>query len=482
MNAPRHPLPRKLRLAGTDMTVTPFMSPLGRLYRLSRANGLSSAHFRHVLGVSNRICIDLRHGQLNWDESGPWDTALSSTESPDSRPLGMHYWLPYRCHQTRRYAALRGCLECLALGYHSPLHQLPWINQCPWHRSPITDTCQCGRPLLPTRTDGMPYRLLQCSCGHDHFDLRRAIAGFSKIDSLTISTISVGHLRRTDEERERNYLYYGGPNEGSIAPDQAYAMATGLCRTPPSARRFTLSDEDATIARREPGLSRDKENTLEDDTMSTAAVLGAWWNAAANLPHTDRPDYLPVRRESRGFEVVAEHTNLVIKALQPKWEHIDLDVTSNHIKSEYHIFVIRGPQGDDLVSSNGISADHLAVAARLMRKVATDVWADLGMPLPAPEDTPDFLRIAETPQGRLLAACLSEIAIGACVDSIRCWVDGQPLVTAGDLLYARSTFAPYGDLIVLWSKRSFQFTFLPNRRPRVRGLGPDYLSLWLPRK
>lgn len=41
---------------------------------------------------------------------------------------------------------LRVCRRCLAVGFHSPIHQLPWIVRCPCHPKESLVSCNHGRP------------------------------------------------------------------------------------------------------------------------------------------------------------------------------------------------------------------------------------------------------------------------------------------------------------------------------------------------
>lgn len=61
---------------------------------------------------------------------------------------------------------LTACPECLKSGYHSMLFQMPWVNRCPWHRTPLTTRCtSCSKPLWQSiARDTSP---LVCECGLD---------------------------------------------------------------------------------------------------------------------------------------------------------------------------------------------------------------------------------------------------------------------------------------------------------------------------
>lgn len=43
---------------------------------------------------------------------------------------------------------LRYCIQCMNRGYHSPIHQLPWVDCCPLHHTPLTEVCGvCGKQI-----------------------------------------------------------------------------------------------------------------------------------------------------------------------------------------------------------------------------------------------------------------------------------------------------------------------------------------------
>lgn len=62
---------------------------------------------------------------------------------------------------------LRVCASCARFGYHSTLFQMPWVDQCPWHRERLISQCRrCDRPLLTGFIRGND--LLKCVCGIDY--------------------------------------------------------------------------------------------------------------------------------------------------------------------------------------------------------------------------------------------------------------------------------------------------------------------------
>lgn len=67
---------------------------------------------------------------------------------------------------------LRYCEACISRGYHSPIHQLPWLALCPIHLLQLHESCsKCGKEIPINRwADGNPTSLLRtgdaefCEC------------------------------------------------------------------------------------------------------------------------------------------------------------------------------------------------------------------------------------------------------------------------------------------------------------------------------
>ena len=62
---------------------------------------------------------------------------------------------------------VRFCPQCVARGFHSPLHDLLFVQTCPIHREPLLSRCpKCSERIehaLPRITNHDPYG---CKCGH----------------------------------------------------------------------------------------------------------------------------------------------------------------------------------------------------------------------------------------------------------------------------------------------------------------------------
>lgn len=93
-------------------------------------------------------------------------------------------WLPFTCDSQvfEPVWSFRYCPSCLRIGYHTLLHQLPWIHRCPWHGDQLRDSCRrCGRHMEVTGTSGRC--LLQCVCGFEALNELAAVAGDPSLPS-----------------------------------------------------------------------------------------------------------------------------------------------------------------------------------------------------------------------------------------------------------------------------------------------------------
>jgi hypothetical protein len=72
---------------------------------------------------------------------------------------------------------VRFCPKCIAFGFHSPLHDLLFIQACPIHREPLVVRCPSCADLIPNALPGLsnhdPYG---CRCGHLFWALRQSPA------------------------------------------------------------------------------------------------------------------------------------------------------------------------------------------------------------------------------------------------------------------------------------------------------------------
>lgn len=84
---------------------------------------------------------------------------------------------------------VRYCPRCIARGYHSPLHDLLFIPNCPIHEEPLQFVCpKCSQPIdqaLPRTANHDAY---SCRCGHFYWGVEQSPA---------FTEEQVGRLRET---------------------------------------------------------------------------------------------------------------------------------------------------------------------------------------------------------------------------------------------------------------------------------------------
>jgi len=143
------------------------ISPLGFVAQTLRLNCLDCHDSLGLLGVRPRYSDDWCRYLCH---SHGAKTAIID-RVPAANKLAL-LWDPRKWQALNGAAAqwrpnLTACPECLKSSYHSMLFQLPWVNQCPWHRVRTVAQCgSCGVPLWKSfQSDAPPFI---CSCGRDH--------------------------------------------------------------------------------------------------------------------------------------------------------------------------------------------------------------------------------------------------------------------------------------------------------------------------
>lgn len=182
------------------------MSPFGYLFSVARLNNIRTSHFCSALGLSSHAASGLRSGKLSWNLLARWrDAYLGSPMGSPERRHQIDAFAPlypqYGPVGTYRNSQLRGCRSCLRHGFHSLLHQLPWIRKCPWHEEAVVETCECGRGFLTPSNGRHPLRLLDCVCGHDHFDVLTALESPISWPAAKVLEMHEAHLREVDALR-----------------------------------------------------------------------------------------------------------------------------------------------------------------------------------------------------------------------------------------------------------------------------------------
>lgn len=166
---------------GSDLSAIPATSAFGLLARLVRLNVLAPRDLFANFGLRLRRADDLSEVMtFSHARQAALAKALGLAEIPPEWNLSN--WFPFRTHAEllRDPWSFRYCPVCLATGFHTLLHQLPWFHQCPWHGCALRTQCpQCHAPTA-TQADWVVDANLRCRiCGHDMLVTERAIAATS---------------------------------------------------------------------------------------------------------------------------------------------------------------------------------------------------------------------------------------------------------------------------------------------------------------
>lgn len=152
--------------AGSDPNDTPSASAFGTLARIVRLNQIARVELSSLLGIRVRRKDDLS-AVLTFSEARQVSlaAALRLTQVPGEWNLST--WLPFKAPSSLLEVGwkFRYCRTCLLEGYHTLLHQLPWVHSCPWHDHELqTDCSECGLPIR-VAADWTPGENLRCDCG-----------------------------------------------------------------------------------------------------------------------------------------------------------------------------------------------------------------------------------------------------------------------------------------------------------------------------
>lgn len=175
----------RVRFVGAQFDRLPFISGIGALLRASRLNRYEAKDYKFAFGMFLRRHDDLCH--LMTFSSLRKEQLARALNAPEGvmQQWDLHHWMPFRCDPSvlKTNYHFRYCLGCLRLGYHTLLHQLPWIDRCPWHGVQLrTQCCRCGHPL---RLDGLhDVWLGTCRCGYDHVDEPSAVRGYDSTNKI----------------------------------------------------------------------------------------------------------------------------------------------------------------------------------------------------------------------------------------------------------------------------------------------------------
>lgn len=278
---------------GSDLSPIPAASAFGVLARLVRLNVLAPRDLFANFGLRLRRADDLSE-VLTFSHAR--QVALAKALGLPDVPAewNLPIWFPFRTRVEllRDPWSFRFCPACLATGYHTLLHQLPWFRQCPWHGCALRTQCpRCSTPTA-TQADWLIDANLRCGgCGHDLLVTDQVIANTTQAPKGA-QTFLERYLAQAAEQRAKALLLV--PD----APSGSHAALAELVGTP--AREVTSHRRLDFIKRK----FRCAPETLAPDTLESFRRL--------DVLHQDRPGFLQVPNlMCRAIATVA--SNLALK-------------------------------------------------------------------------------------------------------------------------------------------------------------------------
>lgn len=154
---------------GADFSDLQGISVFGAFARVVRLNHISAKGYYSAFGLRNRRNDDLfRRLTFSGISRSTVARALSLTSKAT---LDIAPWLPFQFdpEHLKDGWSFRYCPSCLRQGFHSLLHQLPWIDRCPWHATRLLAKCAICASSLALNADAR-RPLLTCPNGHDIFN------------------------------------------------------------------------------------------------------------------------------------------------------------------------------------------------------------------------------------------------------------------------------------------------------------------------
>lgn len=390
--ASRHPG----KLLGGDFSQMPYISSFGRLYRLARLNGLRTHQLRQVLKTPSPVLAGLRTGYVAWRELHAWETSVLGGQD-DLLPHTWEHWHPYRHRSYSRSPRLRGCRSCLAYGFHTLLHQLPWIVRCQWHDEDLIESCTCGRPFLDA-SHGLDSRLLTCECGVDNYERSKGLLGMHQWPSAEVRRSLERYLRTTEKSRKLTVLIARKEVE-----KQAYALFT-------MGANYDGRPHSKAFATRVIGDAPADRDISNDEV---ARILRAWWRSHSRGQDASYPIL------GRCYKRIREYVKREMRPIKDAIFPVGLSGGNVFVNGQLLVMKhIAAEQVEELAAS---------VDGRAMR------WVELGAQLllsifnpPRDMDYTDHLAITneltrwaiQNPSSRTLASALSTFTTFCVLDYI----------------------------------------------------------------
>lgn len=154
--------------AGSNSHDSPSASAFGTLTRIVRLNEIGRTELSGLFGIRVRKKEDLS-AVMTFSEARQVALAEALRLPQVPGEWNLSTWLPFDAPSSLLETGweFRYCPRCLRQGYHTLLHQLPWVNMCPWHDEGLrTDCNKCGNPAC-VAADWTPGENLRCTCGEN---------------------------------------------------------------------------------------------------------------------------------------------------------------------------------------------------------------------------------------------------------------------------------------------------------------------------
>ncbi|MBB6337923.1 hypothetical protein FHR59_002133 [Xanthomonas arboricola] len=211
---------------GMDLRVVPATSAFGLLARLVRLNALDPIDLFRLFGIRSRRADDLSE-LMTFSEVRQAALARALHLPTVPQTWNLTAWFPFQGPSSilKTGWALRYCPQCMHSGYHTLLHQLPWIQRCPWHGVALQNTCmRCGRKPAAL-ADWCFDENLACECGHSLLSTKATLKQSAGPPSGAADFLAT-YLEWATTERGRTILVIP-----ELPTDSAAALA-GLVQLP----------------------------------------------------------------------------------------------------------------------------------------------------------------------------------------------------------------------------------------------------------
>lgn len=182
-----------------------FESPWSIVEKFKYANDISSRYLLQILGTKRVQRIRGEVGELNTNfiAMRGFDPKLTKEIFIDDLLLQNRYYLdllfkyfPFRTNENFfMRSTLSFCKECLKKGYHSHLHQVTFLQNCPFHLESLHHKCpKCNQEFKYGCTDKGFSEAFTCNCGYRLFQVERSETFYS--------TWSVNQILKDDKVKK----------------------------------------------------------------------------------------------------------------------------------------------------------------------------------------------------------------------------------------------------------------------------------------